>query len=144
MSKEKVVIVSGGIDPVHLGHIKLFEEAKKLGDWLVVIVNSDEFLTRKKGFYFLSLDVRCAIIEAIRYVDCAIKCIDKDDTVCATLTKIKEEFPEYDFIFANGGDRFLDNIPEKEVCEKLGIEMRFNVGGEKIQSSSELINRIRK
>ena len=142
--KEKIVLVSGGIDPIHLGHIKLLEEAKKLGDWLVVIVNSDEFLVRKKGFYFLSLDVRCAILESIRYVDVAIKCIDKDDSVCATLTKIKEEFPEYDFIFANGGDRFEDNIPEKEVCENLGIEMKFNVGGEKIQSSSELVNRIRK
>jgi len=142
--KEKIAIVSGGFDCCHVGHIEYFKEAKKLGDYLVVILNSDDFLLNKKGYIFMHFNERCGILEAIKYVDCVVPCIDKDNTVCATLTKIKTEFPEYDLIFCKGGDRTIDNIPEKEICEKLGIEMKFNIGGGKIQSSSALVNNIKK
>lgn len=142
--KEKIVIVSGGFDPVHIGHVRYFKEAKTFGDHLVVILNSDDFLIKKKGFYVMSLDERREIIEAIKYVDCVITCIDKDQSVCETLTKFRENFNDYHLIFANGGDVNQDNILEKEICEKLNIEMIFNVGGEKIQSSRWIIDKVQK
>jgi len=130
-SKSKIV-VSGGFDPVHIGHIRLFQEAKKLG-YLIVILNSDEFLIRKKGQPFMPFQERKKILESIKYIDKVVECIDKDQTVCKTLKKIKPD------IFANGGDRTSSNIPEIEVCEKLGIKMIFGVGGQKIRSSSQFI-----
>ena len=132
----KVVAVSGGFDPVHIGHIRYFKEAKKLGDRLIVILNSDEFLIKKKGYVFMPYKERKEIIENIKYVDKVVKCIDKDETVNKTLSLLKPD------IFAKGGDRTIDNIPERKVCERLGIKMAFNVGGPKAQSSSWLVNRI--
>lgn len=142
--KQKIVIVSGGFDLMHIGHIRYLKEAKALGDYLAVILNSDDFLTRKKGFYVMSLSERKEILEAIKYVDSVITCIDEDQSVCKTLNKFYEHFKDYHLIFANGGDRTENNTLEKEICNKLGIETVFNVGGEKIKSSSELINKIRK
>lgn len=139
MRKKKpiVVAVSGGFDPLHSGHIKMFNNAKKLGDKLIVILNSDKFLIKKKGYIFMGIKERKKIIENIKAVDKVILCIDKDQTVRKTLERIKPD------IFANGGDRARDNIPEKEVCDRLGIKLVFNVGGKKIQSSSRLVNKIR-
>ena len=135
--KKKIVVISGGFDPLHFGHLKLIKAASKLGK-LLVVVNNDAFLRRKKGFVFMPIKDRLQLISAIKYVDKAIRCIDKDNTVCKTLAKINPD------IFCNGGDRFLDDIPEKKICEKLGIEMKFNMGGKKIRSSSELVNKRRK
>lgn len=132
--KTKTVAVSGGFDPVHIGHIRLFEEAAKLGR-LVVILNTDEWLKRKKGYAFMSFEERSLILMSIRYVDEVVACTDKDETVCKTLELLKPD------IFANGGDRLATNIPEYEVCERLGIEMAFGIGGGKIQSSSTLVER---
>ena len=128
----KIVVVSGGFDPVHVGHIRYFRAAKQLGDELVVILNSDKFLMKKKGFVFMPFNERKEILEAFACVDRVIPCLDKDQTVCKTLEELRPD------IFANGGDRFLENIPEVDVCRRLGIEMIFNVGGKKIQSSSDL------
>lgn len=136
--KPIIVAVSGGFDPLHIGHIRMFDKAKKLGDKLVLILNSDRFLMRKKGYIFMKFKERKEIIENIRSVDKVVPCIDKDQSICKTLEKLKPD------IFANGGDRKLSNIPEKRICKKLGIKMVFNVGGGKIQSSSRLINRIKK
>ena len=133
-----IVAVSGGFDPVHVGHIRYFKEAKKLGDKLIVILNSDKFLIKKKGYAFMPFKERKEILESIKWVDKVIPAIDKDQTVCKTLAKLKPD------IFAKGGDRTLENIPEKEVCEKLGIRMVFGVGGGKVQSSSWLLNRFLK
>lgn len=130
----KVVAVSGGFDPLHIGHIRMFEEAKALGDKLVVLVNSDEFLIRKKGKAFMPLAERMEMIRAIRCVDEVYAVIDTDQSVCETLRLIRPD------IFANGGDRTQDNIPENDVCKELGIIRVFNVGGMKVQSSSELLN----
>jgi len=135
--QKKTVAVSGGFDPLHVGHIQYFRKAKELGDELIVILNSDKFLLNKKGYIFMSYKERKEIIESIRCVDKVVPCIDKDQSVCKTLEKIKPD------IFAKGGDRTLLNIPEKEVCERLGIKMIFGVG-EKIQSSSWLVDKIRK
>jgi D-beta-D-heptose 7-phosphate kinase/D-beta-D-heptose 1-phosphate adenosyltransferase len=128
--------VSGGFDPIHVGHIRLFKEAKKFGDKLIVFVNSDKFLKDKKGYVFMSLKERIEIIEAIKVVDLAVKVIDKDESVCETL-KIHKPY-----LFANGGDRKANNIPEYDICEELGIKMKFGVGGSKVQSSSNLIKKI--
>jgi len=134
--KGKVVAVSGYWNPLHGGHIQLFEEAKKLGEYLVVIVNNDEQVKLKGSPLFMDEKERMEIISALRAVDNVILSIDKDRTVCKTLELIKPD------IFANGGDRTKNNIPETAVCKKIGCKMIFNVGrGGKIQSSSGLLEK---
>ena len=135
----KTVCVSGGFDPIHIGHVRLFKEAKKLGDNLVVIVNNDNWLKSKKGYVFMPEEDRKEIIESIKYVDDVILSFHeeqpKDMSVCTELEIIQPD------IFANGGDRKGDNIPEIQLCKELGIKTVFNVGGEKIRSSSELVKK---
>ncbi|MFC1722667.1 adenylyltransferase/cytidyltransferase family protein [Nanoarchaeota archaeon] len=132
----KTVMVSGGFDPVHVGHLRMFREAKKLGDRLIVVINNDNWLKKKKGKFFMPEDDRKEIIEAFRCVDEVVLTKHpenpEDMSVCNALKEIKPG------IFANGGDRFPDNTPEKGVCEELGIELAFNVGGGKVASSSDL------
>ena len=138
---KKIVMVSGGFDPVHIGHVRLFEEAKRLGDELVVVINNDNWLKLKKGYTFMSDADRKEIIESFKPVDRVVLTSHKpntnDITVCRELELIRPH------IFANGGDR-KENIPvpEYEVCKRLGIKMVFNVGyGGKVRSSSELVKK---
>ncbi len=140
MKNKVVVAVCGGFDPIHVGHIKHFRDAKKLGDILVVMLNTDDWLTKKKGYIFMSFEERKEIIESIRYVDKVTPVIDTNGSVAKTLEKLKPD------IFAKGGDRTMDNIPESEinVCERLGIKIVFGVGGGKVQSSSWLIDKMRR
>lgn len=126
------VMVSGGFDPIHVGHVRMIREAAQHGD-VIVVANSDDWLYRKKGYNFMGFAERKEILMAIKGVVQVIPVDDKDGTVCEALRRIK---PTY---FANGGDRTSDNTPEKRVCEELGIEMLWNIGGQKIQSSSELV-----
>lgn len=138
MKKEIIVAVSGGFDPIHKGHVRLFNEAKLLGDKLVVILNNDNWLRKKKGYVFMGEDERKEVIEALRSVDAVMITVHlknaKDMSVCAELMKLKPD------IFANGGDRFLDNTPEAAVCREIGCKTVFNMGrGGKVQSSSWLI-----
>ena len=130
----KIVVVSGGFDPVHSGHIELFKEASKLSDTLIVGLNSDAWLKRKKGYVFMPWEERAEIIKSIKGVTDVVKCIDLDNTVCETLKKLK---PTY---FGNGGDRKEGNVPEEVVCKCEGIVMLWGVGGGKIQSSSWLVD----
>lgn len=133
-----VVAVSGGFDPVHVGHVKMFEEAKKLGDYLVVILNCDDWLVRKKGYVFMPAIERAAVIRSIRWVDDVYIHESEDQHVAQALEHVRPH------VFANGGDRKAQaDIPEAEVCGRLGIEMAFNVGGGKIQSSSWLLQKVR-
>ncbi len=132
----KIVCTSGHWNPVHVGHIKLFEEAKKLGDKLIVIVNNDEQVRLKGAKVFMDEKERCAIIKAIKYVDHVVLSIDDDKTVRKTLAMIKPN------IFAKGGDSTTKNVPEKAVCKRHKIKIIYNVGGGKIQSSSWLKNKI--
>ena len=139
MKSKVVVAVCGGFDPIHVGHIRHFREANKLGDILVVMLNTDDWLTKKKGYIFMPFEERKEIIGSIRYVDKVIPVIDTDGSVAKTLEKLKPD------IFAKGGDRTKGNIPESEisVCERLGIKIVFSVGGGKVQSSSWLIDKMR-
>jgi D-beta-D-heptose 7-phosphate kinase/D-beta-D-heptose 1-phosphate adenosyltransferase len=131
MSK-KTICVSGGFDPVHIGHLRMIQEASEYGH-VIAIVNSDAWLMRKKGYIFMPFDERCEILEGFAATGETTNVDDKDGTVCEALRRIK---PDY---FANGGDRKTNNTPEMDVCEELGIEMLWGVGGGKIQSSSTLV-----
>ena len=130
-----VVAASGGFDPLHLGHCEMLMRARDLGDYLVVIVNSDDFLVRKKGYCFMPLEDRLRIIRALKFVNEAVVCIDTDDTVRQTLRVVKPH------VFANGGDRTSHDSPERPVCEELGIRMVDGLGS-KVRSSSDLVNSI--
>ena len=127
------VCVSGGFDPVHIGHLRMIQEAAQYGN-VIAIVNSDAWLMRKKGYIFMPFQERCEILRGFAGVFDTARVDDKDNTVCEALIRLK---PTY---FANGGDRKNDNTPEMEVCAELGIEMLWNVGGGKIQSSSTLVS----
>jgi len=144
--QKKIVMVSGGFDPVHIGHVRLFNEARKLGDELVVVINNDNWLKKKKGYIFMPEYERKEIIEAFEAVDRVLLSGHKENTedmsVCVELIKIKPH------IFANGGDRNIKDAKdpksslyrEKQIHKKLGIKMVYNVGhGGKVRSSSELV-----
>ena len=130
--RKKTVAVSGGFDPIHVGHVRMIREAAEHGD-VIVIANSDEWLLRKKGYVFMPWKERAEIIQSIKGVAAVFQADDDDDTVTESLLRLKPD------IFANGGDRKQQNTPEMKVCDDIGIEMLWNVGGGKIQSSSELV-----
>jgi len=139
--KPKAVIVSGYFNPIHKGHLELFQRAKEYGDKLWVIVNSDLQRELKGSKEFMSEGERLQIIQTIRYVDYGIISMDKDRTQCKTLETFAEMFGEkYELFFANGGDQNNDTIPEREVCEKMGINLIDGLGT-KIQSSSWLLGK---
>lgn len=138
--RKKIVAVSGGFDPVHIGHTRLFEEAKKLGDVLVVILNNDNWLRAKKGFVFMPERERAELIRCFRAVDRVVLTSHThnphDMSVAKELRDLKPS------VFANGGDRVQKNVPEVAVCNELGCAMVFNVGkGGKVQSSSWLLKK---
>lgn len=135
--KRPTVMVSGGFDPVHAGHIRMIRSAAQYGD-VIVIANSDDWLFRKKGFVFMEYERRIEILNAIKGVILVDSVDDTDGTVCEAIRRLK---PTY---FANGGDRGRQNTPEQTVCEEIGVELLWGVGGdEKLQSSSELAKKVR-
>ena len=139
MEKQKAVIVSGYFNPIHKGHLELFRKAKEQADKLWVIVNSDLQRELKGSKEFMDELERLEIVQSIRYVDYALISQDKDKTQCKTLETFSEMFGEqYHLIFANGGDQNNDTIPEREVCERVGIELVDGLG-DKVQSSSWLL-----
>lgn len=132
----KIVLVTGGFDPLHSGHIEYFKEAKKLGDQLMVGVNSDEWLVRKKGKAFMPFRERSIIVSCIDCVDAAYIFDDSDGSAIDFIKSMKRDYPNDEIIFANGGDRTKDNIPEMSVE---GVEFVFGVGGENKMNSSSWI-----
>ena len=139
--KKKAIIVSGYFNPIHKGHIEYFQNAKQLAEELFVIVNSDYQRSLKGSKEFQDEQERIFIVSNIKSVNKAILSIDKDRTVCSTIEKIVDEYGnDYWLSFANGGDQNNDTIPEKPICEKLGITLVDGLGV-KIQSSSWLLNK---
>jgi D-beta-D-heptose 7-phosphate kinase/D-beta-D-heptose 1-phosphate adenosyltransferase len=138
--KKVVVAVSGGFDPIHVGHVRMFERARMLGDELVVILNNDNWLKKKKGFAFMPEKERKEVIEGLRAVDRVVltkhKPNDPDTSVSHSLREVRPD------IFANGGDRKKGTVPEVGVCEEIGCLALYNIGeGGKIQSSSWLLEK---
>jgi cytidyltransferase-like protein len=134
----KIVVVSGGFDPIHSGHIEYFKASKLLGDKLIVAVNSDQWLIDKKGKFFMPFNERSNIISNLGVVDQVIDFEDDEHGSCSHgLEKIKNQYPDDEIIFCNGGDRKKDNIPEMQVK---GIFFKFSVGGnDKLNSSSTIL-----
>ena len=139
---KKIVMVSGGFDPVHIGHVRMFEEAKKLGDELVVLLNNDNWLRLKKGYVFMEEQERKEILLAFKAVDRVILSSHEENTKDISISKDLLALRPH--IFAKGGDRHSGNIPTPEVtvCEQIGCEIVNDIGwGGKVQSSSELVKK---
>tara|TARA_Y100001938_G_C7821289_1_gene296769 strand:+ start:68 stop:502 length:435 start_codon:yes stop_codon:yes gene_type:complete len=137
MNKPNIVAVSGGFDPVHIGHVRMIQDASLHGD-VLVIINSDAWLMRKKGYVFMPWEERAEIMGNIKGVKYVTHVDDSDGTVCEALSRMKPD------IFANGGDRKTENTPEMNLCDHIGIEMMWAVGGsDKPQSSSWLVNKLK-
>lgn len=137
------VAISGGFDPIHIGHVRMIKAAKALGHYLIVILNNDHWLRAKKGYVFMPQQERKELLEALAGVDKVVitshKKNDPDISICRELKKLKPH------IFANGGDRKTGNTPEVPLCKKFNIKMVFNVGqGGKVQSSSWLVDKAAK
>src|SRR3989344_5579758 len=141
---KKIVITSGFFNPVHIGHMNLMREAKKLGDFLVVIVNNDAQVKAKGSMPFMAEKERIEIIKDIKHVDAVFLSVDKDLPIAESLKKVAQQY-KGELIFAKGGDRNFDNLPEseKQVCREFNIQVVNNVGGEKVQSSSWLVNNVK-
>ncbi len=139
--KLKGIIVSGYFNPLHKGHVELFNLAKNFGDYLIVIINNDFQRSLKNSKEFMLEDERFIIVNSLKITDKVIISIDKDRTVCKTLEKIHSDLANtYDLIFANGGDQSTEIIPEKKICDRLGITLLDGLG-DKIQSSSWLLDK---
>jgi len=143
-----IVAISGGFDPIHKGHINMIREAAeqfgtmcsgcgKTKARIHIYLTSDEWMIRREGFKFMSFGDRAAVLSAIQGVEMVFPVIDTDDTVCETIRTFKPD------VFVNGGDRGPENTPELRTCNDLKIRMVFGVGGNKIESSSEMIKRIK-
>jgi len=126
------IALSGGFDPLHVGHLRMIKDAAKYGR-VIIILNSDEWLMRKKGYVFMPWEERKEILMGLADVHGVMAVDDSDGTVCEALRRIDPNF------FGNGGDRTDKNTPEKELCERLNITMLWGLGGGKAQSSSELV-----
>lgn len=132
----KIVICTGGFDPIHSGHVAYLEEARKLGDTLIVGINSDAWLERKKGRAFMPWAERAAIVRNLKMVQDVIAYDDSDGSSCAAIEWVRSEYPNDEIVFANGGDRTKDNIPEMIFDD---VEFVFGVGGENKANSSSWI-----
>jgi len=140
---EKIIVaVSGGFDPVHVGHLRMFQTAKELGDYLVILLNNDNWLIKKKGHIFMPQEERKEILEGFACVDEVVITSHEENpedmSVCADLKKLRPH------IFANGGDRKKGTIPEDRICKQCNIDMVYNVGGGKVQLSSWLVDKYKK
>ena len=133
---QTIVVVTGGFDPIHSGHIAYFTAARTLGNRLIVGVNSDAWLSRKKGRAFMPLNERLCIVGNLAMVDEVLTFDDSDGSACALLEELKQKYPHDRIVFANGGDRTASNIPEMIVS---GVEFQFGVGGEDKKNSSSWV-----
>ena len=141
INMKKAIIVSGYFNPLHKGHLDLFENAKEVGDLLIVIVNNDKQREMKGSKFFMDQEERIRIIRALNIVDMAWVSIDEDSTQNATLKLMVDKFySTMKLAFANGGDQNNDTIPEADICRQFNIELIDGLG-DKVQSSSWLLNK---
>lgn len=131
-TQEERILLSGGFDPLHVGHLRMIQEAAKLGR-VIVALNSDEWLKRKKGYSFMSWEDRAEILMGLQSVWKVISFDDSDETACDAIRK------EEPTVFGNGGDRIANNTPEVKLCKEMGVRLVWNLGGGKIRSSSDLV-----
>jgi cytidyltransferase-like protein len=137
---KRIVLITGGFDPLHSGHIAYINSARELGDSLIVGVNSDEWLRRKKGQEFMPWEERASIISALHYVDRVINFDDSDNSAKDAIRKVRSIYPTAQIVFANGGDRTKENIPEMDLLqEMLHLDFVFAVGGDDKKNSSSWI-----
>ena len=146
---KNVIILSGGFDPVHKGHIRMFREAANLGANVIVGLNSDSWLMRKKGKPFMEWNERAEILESCKFITQVLPMDDYDDTASDIIERVVDLYEQqsrinsdnmgYNIYFANGGDRKKGNVPELDTCKELNVTMLWGIGGGKIQSSSWLI-----
>ena len=134
----KIVLVTGGFDPIHSGHIAYFKAARTLGNMLIVGLNSDEWLTRKKGRPFMPWNERLCVINNLTMVDEVYTFDDDDNSACHFIQQVRAHYPDAELVFANGGDRTANNIPEMSVQDPR-LEFVFGVGGEDKRNSSSWI-----
>ena len=140
----RVIITSGYFNPIHIGHMNLMRAAKNLGDFLVVIVNNDKQVKIKGSVPFMSEEERIGIVKDVKYVDEVFLSIDMDEFQPESLKIIAQKYPDAELFFAKGGDRNFDNLPEseKQVCKEFNIKVVNDVGGGKVQSSSQLLDNV--
>ena len=138
MPNAKIVLVTGGFDPLHSGHLAYFQAARQLGDRLLVGVNSDSWLTRKKGRSFMPWEERARLVSAVRWVDSVLPFDDNDGSAREAIMRVLDGYPDCDVVFANGGDRDQNNIPEMSIQDPR-LTFAFGVGGENKANSSSWI-----
>ena len=135
-------IVSGGFDPIHEGHIEMIKASATASDGVIVLANLDDWLCRKKGKNFYTMKTRRAILENLKGVIYVLEFDDSDNSASDGIRKAREKYPDAHLVFANGGDRGKDNIPEGPVCRECKVDMAFGVGGDnKANSSSWILQR---
>ena len=141
--RKSIIVLSGGFDPVHKGHLRMFREASNLGHQVIVGLNSDDWLTRKKGKPFMEWEERAEILESCKFVNQVLSMDDSDDTASDIIKQVANLYKNQDMniYFANGGDRKKGNVPELDTCKELNVVMLWGIGGGKIQSSSDLIKK---
>ncbi|MBR7158493.1 MAG: adenylyltransferase/cytidyltransferase family protein [Alphaproteobacteria bacterium] len=133
-------IVSGGFDPIHEGHIEMIKAAREKSDGVILLLNSDEWLIRKKGKNFMNYTTRKVICENIKGVIDAFSFDDSDNSASDGIRKARAKYPHDELVFANGGDRTKDNIPESQACTELNVKLEFGVGGSnKANASSKIL-----
>ncbi|MDR2192607.1 MAG: adenylyltransferase/cytidyltransferase family protein [Endomicrobium sp.] len=139
---ETYYIVSGGFDPIHEGHINLIKAASQKSDGVIILLNSDDWLIRKKGKNFMSAKTRKIICENIKSVVDVLEFDDRDNSACDGIIKVRKKYPDAVLVIANGGDRTKDNIPEIPVCKEQNVVLEFAVGGaDKANSSSQILKK---
>ena len=145
--KEKeydIIILSGGFDPPHVGHIRMIQDAASRCDWVIVGANSDEWLMRKKGYVFMKFEERLEMLRNIKNVRFAAGFDDNDDTASDLIKNVRKMHPDRKIAFGNGGDRKRENTPEMKACVVERVDMIWGVGGDnKAQSSSTLVETAR-